>query len=192
MDGSHRWRRPVSLGAALLLAGLTVARLAAGADAPPGAAGLQPSASPSAGTDRPSAIAAMVCGAEVRGDVGEALGLPAPPPATSTWADHVFTCTYRLPAGPLVLAVRDSPNPAAAHRYLAAERSRLRPTTTAAGLTDGAFRTRSGIVALSKDSDTLTVDASGLPAEFGPQQQKRTDLAYEVASVVLGCWTGDD
>jgi hypothetical protein len=181
MDGSRRWRRPVLLGAALLLAGLTVARLAAGADTPPAAAGPQP-----------SAIAAMVCGAEVRGDVGEALGLPALPPATSTWADHVFTCTYRLPAGPLVLAVQDSPNPAAAQRYLAAERSRLRPTTAAAGLTDGAFRTRSGIVGLSKDSDTLTVDASGLPAEFGPQRQKRTDLAYEVASVVLGCWTGDD
>jgi hypothetical protein len=27
---------------------------------------------------------------------------------------------------------------------------------------------------------------------FGPQQQRRTDLAYEIASDVLGCWTGDE
>ena len=42
-----------------------------------------------------------------------------------------------------------------------------------------------------KDNETLTVDATGLPAVFGSQQQKRTDLAYEIASDVLGCWTGD-
>jgi hypothetical protein len=27
---------------------------------------------------------------------------------------------------------------------------------------------------------------------FGPQRQRRTDLAFEIASDVLGCWTGDD
>ena len=39
---------------------------------------------------------------------------------------------------------------------------------------------------------TLRVDATGLPAVFGTQKQKRTDLAYEIASDVLGCWTGDE
>jgi hypothetical protein len=30
-----------------------------------------------------------------------------------------------------------------------------------------------------------------LPQEFGANGQRRTDLAYEVASDVMGCWTGD-
>ena len=49
-----------------------------------------------------------------------------------------------------------------------------------------------GTVVVIKDSQTLTVDATGLPAVFGAEDQKRTDLAYEVASDVLGCWTGDE
>ena len=40
-----------------------------------------------------------------------------------------------------------------------------------------------------KDNQTLKVDTTGLPPVFGPEGQKRTDLAYEIASDVLGCWT---
>jgi hypothetical protein len=34
----------------------------------------------------------------------------------------------------------------------------------------------------------LQVDTTALPEMFGPQQQRRTDLAYEMATVVMGCW----
>jgi len=37
----------------------------------------------------------------------------------------------------------------------------------------------------------LPASALVLSAVFGSQQQRRTDFAYEVASDVLGCWTGD-
>ncbi len=40
-----------------------------------------------------------------------------------------------------------------------------------------------------KDNETLVVDARRLPAVFGAEQQKRTDLATEIASDVLDCWT---
>jgi hypothetical protein len=173
--------------AALLATGLGVVRLAAGA-----APATPPATPPAAPSARPPAVARMICAAEVRGDVAEALRLPAAPPTSSTWDGATFTCTYRLPAGPMVLSVHESPDPAAALAHLAALRVRLPSTTDAPGLTPGAFRTNTGTVALAKDRDTLLVDTTGLPAQFGPQRQKRTDLAYEVASVVLGCWTGDE
>ena len=39
---------------------------------------------------------------------------------------------------------------------------------------------------------TLTVDTTRCPPSSGASSQKRTDLAYEIASDVLGCWTGND
>ncbi len=75
-----------------------------------------PTSSPPAG-EAPPALAAMVCGAEIRGDVATILSLPAPPPASSTWAGHLYTCTYQLPVGPLVLSVRHFPGEAAARRH---------------------------------------------------------------------------
>ena len=48
-----------------------------------------------------------------------------------------------------------------------------------------------GIVVVIKDDMTLTVDTTGLPTVSGPDGQRRADLAFEIASDVLGCWTGD-
>jgi hypothetical protein len=180
-------RRWFLYGGTLLLAGAAAVRVAGGSapQPPPPAAATGPAPGP-------SPTAAMVCQAEVRGDIAEALGLPAPPPTRSTWSGGTFTCTYQLTQGRLVLSVHESTDPGTARGYLATLRDRSTPTAAAPGLTDGAFRTPTGTVALSKDNDTLVVDATALPPQFGPQQQKRTDLAYEVASLVLGCWTGDD
>jgi hypothetical protein len=142
--------------------------------------------------DAPPALAVMLCGDEVRGDLTKVLALPSTPATSSTWADHVYTCTYRLPVGPLVLTVKESTDTATATAYYTASRGRLGGTEDAIGLTELAYKTPTGIVGLVKDNLTLTVDATGLPAQFGAQGQKRTDLAYETASVILGCWTGDD
>lgn len=57
------------------------------------------------------------------------------------------------------------------------------------GAGEVAYLSPDGVVGLVKDNVTLVVDATGLPVEFGPERQQRTDFAYEVATVVLGCWT---
>jgi hypothetical protein len=42
-----------------------------------------------------------------------------------------------------------------------------------------------------KDDKTLQVDTTGPPARIGQHDQTPADLAYEVASDILGCWNGD-
>jgi hypothetical protein len=149
-----------------------------------------PAASPVA-DGQPSAAAAMICTAKTRQGIGTALGLAGPATATATWHDHVYTCDYRLPYGRLVLSVTEAADANAAGRQLATLRRLLGSPELLPGLTTGAFGTAGGIVALSKDNDVLEVDASRLPAVFGSQQEQRAAFAYEVASDVLGCWTGD-
>jgi hypothetical protein len=176
---TRRWRTGL-LAVPLLLAGC------AGADAATQAAAAPTSSQP------PSANAAMVCGADVAGDVARVLSLPAAPPTTSTWVDQLFTCDYSLPMGPLVLSVKESPDPAAAAGYFDGQRGRLGETAPAPGLGERAYATPTGTVVVIKDAMTLTVDATVLPEVFGNNGQRRNDFAYEVASVVLGCWTGHE
>ena len=52
------------------------------------------------------------------------------------------------------------------------------------------FEAPTGTVAFRKDDKVLQVDATGLPPEVGSSHRPRTDLAYTVATDVLGCWTG--
>src|SRR6185437_17050859 len=99
---------------------------------------------------------------------------------------HTYTCTYRLPAGEFVLSVKESADAAGANAYTQTLRAQTPGAADLAGLTDIAFGAPSGVVILLKDNDTLRVDASGLPAEFGRQHQKRSDFAYEIASDILG------
>jgi hypothetical protein len=91
-----------------------------------------------------------------------------------------------------VLTVKHSPDDKAALSYFQVYRRLIGSTVDVAGLGEHAYRTAAGNVGLVKDNVTLAVDATRLPAEFGAQGQKRADLAYEVASVILGCWTGDE
>jgi hypothetical protein len=134
----------------------------------------------------------MVCDDDIRGKVRTVLSLDAPAPVTSTFKNGLFTCTYALPRGPLVLSVQQSATKTAARAYFEALRRRLGATENLIGLGEGAYATPTGTAVVIKDNETLRVDATGLPAVFGPQQQKRTDLANEIASDVLGCWTGDE
>ena len=179
---TRSWRAGL-LAVPLLLAGC------AGADAataPP-----SPAATASTSTE-PSATAAMICGDDVVGDVSRALALTAPPATDSTWADQLFTCAYSLPMGPLELAVKESPDRAAAAEYFADRQADLGDTAPALGLGERAFSTPTGTVVVVKDAMTLTVDATGLPEVFGDNGQRRGAFAYEVASIVLGCWTGHE
>ena len=60
-----------------------------------------------------------------------------------------------------------------------------------ANLGQGAFRTSGGDVAVRKDWKVLLVNVSGLPPRFGRPPTGATDVAYTVADVILGCWSGD-
>jgi hypothetical protein len=151
-------------------------------------------ASPAAAAAKPSAPAAMICSAEVRSDIATVLAVKQVPRGTSTFVDGLFTCRYALPMGPLVISVQESPDSAATTGYFKKLRQQLGQAADVAdlaGLGEAAYGTNDTVV-LRKDHDVLRVDASGLPAQFGAQHAKRADFAYEIASDILGCWTGDD
>lgn len=196
---------PLTIAAAgLVLAGCASSQAATTTTSMPGMSmapgqtmpGMTPPAAPSgsskgstASAPGPSAAAQMVCSADIKDKVKQVLSLSSSPVTHSTFVDHRFTCTYDLPMGPLKLSVQDSPSKAAAGTYFTGLRPTLGTTDTLIGLGERAYGTPSGTVVVLKDSQTLSVDATGLPTVFGAQQQKRTDLAYEIASDVLGCWT---
>ena len=183
----------VSLAAALLLTGCATApaqrsNAAGGPVRPPKSMTISASAS----TDAPSATAQMICGDDIRAQVRQILKLPALPHTEHSWADQSYTCTYRLPMGPMLLSVKQSVGKAAAAAYFTSLRPKLGSTQTLQGLGERSYGTGTGLVVVIKDDFTLTVDTSRLPTVFGLDGQRRTDLAYEIASDVLGCWTGDD
>jgi hypothetical protein len=134
----------------------------------------------------------MVCSSEIRHDIATVLDTRSAPAGVPRWTDHTYTCTYHLPMGRLVLSVHETADPATALHYTQALRRSRPDSERLDGLTDVAFGNPAGTVTLVKDADTLTVDASDLPAQFGATKQKRSDFAYELASDILGCWTGDD
>lgn len=151
--------------------------------------GANPPASSTSAADAPSTAEKMICAAETRKDITTVLGLKTAPTSRSTWADHLYTCTYRLPMGTFIVSVKQSTDPAAAKTYFANLRKRLGTTERLDGLGQASYGTTAGKVVLIKDNDTLMVDATRLPAVFGAQQSKRFDFAYEIASDILGCWT---
>jgi hypothetical protein len=173
------------LAVPLLLAGCAAASSDTGAAAAPSS----PAPSGTSG-DAPSPTAAMICGDEVVGDVTAALSLSSRPATQATWTDHVYTCRYSLPTGPLVLAVKESPDRASAADYFGGQQQQLGETTAISGLGERAYQTATGTVVVLKDALTLVVDATALPEVVGDNGQRREALADQVASIVMGCWTG--
>lgn len=142
-------------------------------------------------TGQPPETASMVCGEEIQGSIKTLLALPASPKGTSTWQDGLFTCTYPLSQGQLVLSVKVSADATAARAYFTALRARSAKTTALTGLTSlglPAFQSTSGVVSFVKDNMTLEVDATGLIPLLGPHRTTRGDFAYTVATDVLACW----
>jgi hypothetical protein len=142
--------------------------------------------------DQPSATARMVCSDEIRENIAHAVGLASPPQPTADWSDQLFRCDYGLASGTLVLSVKQPDTAAAAHQYFDDLRRQLQPTTKLRGLAAfglPAFEDAAGTVVFYKDAQVLTVDATQLGAATGPHGLSRADLAYEIASDVIGCWS---
>jgi hypothetical protein len=143
-----------------------------------------------AATAAAPALAKMVCGPEIKAAVAQALGVSPTLPTTPVWADPVYTCRYQLAQGPLILSVAQSSNDDTAAQYFERQKARLPDAADAIGLGEKSFANPNGITVVIKDNLVLTVDATGLPPVFGTNGQKRTDFSYEIASDVMGCWTG--
>jgi hypothetical protein len=135
----------------------------------------------------------MICGAETRHNIALGLGLAADPHGTSTWADDLFTCTYRLPQGALVLSVKQLSDDSAAQGYLndlvrAAGEAKSLQGVASLGLPG--YETPSGIVLFRKDNMTLQVNAADLPKDIAAGHMSPDDFAYQVATDILACWSG--
>ena len=140
----------------------------------------------------PPKAAQMICGPETRRNVSLLMALHTPPAATATWINHTYTCTYRLPGGPLVLSVKESQGVPAARSYLTALRARFGHTTSLGGMFGlglPAYEDTTGRVVFLKDNMTLLVDATALPPRVGPEKTSRTDFAYTLATDILACWS---
>jgi|GEM_PF-2864863 len=140
--------------------------------------------------DAPSPAARMVCEAEVQEDLVATLRVSPSKPPTATWRDHVYACSYTYPTGTMVLSVKELADDQAAVAYYAARKQSF--ATTTAQRIDGqdAFTAPNGSVFVRKDAKVLQVDVSRLPARFGQPPFPRAIAAFNVASTVMGCWTG--
>ena len=205
LSAAHRMLVPALAGLALLVlagcglgSGAAVSGSGATASASPGvdAGAPSPSASPLsdapvAAAGGPSAEALMVCSKEIQDKVVTILALASTPGTTTSWADKLFTCTYALPGGSLVLTVKEAADTDAARAYF---EDRQRSTAGAApieGLANlgfPSFQTPASAVFV-KDNFVLTVDAAALPSTLGPHQVTRAAFAYQVATTVLACWS---
>ena len=136
--------------------------------------------------------ARMICSDDIKTKVRVALQLQAPPPTHDSWADDTYTCHYALPTGTMTLTDRVFPDAAGARAQMLTQQAGDRSARPLAGLGQQAYGSDRGLAVVLKDNQILTVDTTGLPERFGSNDQRRTDLAYEVASDVLGCWTGDE
>lgn len=138
----------------------------------------------------PPESAQMICSEEIQGEIADALGQGSIPAPTSSWADHVYTCTYTLPVGKAVLSVEVTPSPTAARSRLSALRTQVGSTTEQPGLGEAGWSAPSGTVVAAKDNMVLTVDPTGLPDDLGVTHEHRGDFAIVIAASVFSCWTG--
>jgi hypothetical protein len=141
-------------------------------------------------SNTPPPAARMICSDEIRREIAGALAVATVPAPQSAWAGHVYTCTYPLPSGRLVLSVAVAPSASAAQDRLESMRTRAGTTHPEPGLGERAYGTETGTVMAVKDNMTLRVDATALPDDLGATHERRTDLARVIARGVFNCWTG--
>lgn len=122
----------------------------------------------------------------VRDSVPATVGLPLAGQPVSAVRGDTFSCRYAFDGGTLDLAVRDLHTVSHARRYFRGLRGREGVDDALTGLAEGGFTKADGSVVAIKDAMILTVDVTALP----PTQADRTGIAIDVASTVLGCWTG--
>ena len=180
---------PVALAALFLLG-------ACGSSSPPQAS-LKTSTGPTTVTYEPakatpSISAKMICTTEVRGELGDTLGVKPTRVTAPTWKDHVYSCTYIYPKGSFVLSVKELVSEQTTTDYFNAQKQKFGAKQNLFGLGQGAFVTKSDDVVVRKDYKVMLVDVTNVPkadAAFVPAMS-RSDVAINVASVIMSCWAG--
>jgi hypothetical protein len=163
-----------------LFVGLSALALAACGKA---TAGPQP-----AGPD-PSPIAQMVCQVKAQFQISEALGEQETTVSTPTWVDHLYTCDYRFPQGIVALSVKELSSQAQTLAYFNGLGQQYGNEQPLFGLGQQAFLASNGSVVVRKDWKVLLVDTTRLSRSFS--SSPAGSPAEIVATVIMGCWTGD-
>ena len=183
--------RRLLLAEGLLVAGLCLLLAGSCSSGVAGAlTATQSSRRPLPAGSKPSEIARMVCTREAQREIAETLGVRASV-STPTWVGHTYSCRYRYPDGAFVLTVKELSSWPQTLAYFTAIGRHQGRTASVANLGQGAFQTDNGSTIVRKDWKILTVDISGLPAQFGKPPTSRGDVAVTVADLILACWAGD-
>ena len=138
----------------------------------------------------PSTISKMVCSMEAEKELAATLGVSAVI-ERPTWIDHLYSCHYTYPNGSFTLSVKELSDWSETYGYFDKLREVLGKTTAITALGQGAYATRNGSIVVRKDWKVLLVDVSGLPPQFGKPATSSADVAYTIADVIMGCWSGD-
>ena len=137
----------------------------------------------------PSASSKMVCEQEARVEIAASLGFRETRVTKPTWTDHVYSCTYVYPKGKITLSVKELVSEQTTTDYYDQLARELRRGHPLFGLGQGASVTEAGTAVVRKDYKVLLVDAQSTSAAFAPLMT-RSDIAQNVMSVIMGCWTG--
>jgi hypothetical protein len=186
----RRPARPLLRGLGLVVAGLSLLLPSCSSGASSPLATLQNARRPLPAGPVPSGIARMVCSPKAHQEIAQTLGLRASVSAP-TWINHAYSCRYRYPDGGFVLTVKELSSWPQTLAYYAGLGRQQGKTATVRNLGQGAFQTDNGSAVVRKDWKILTVDISGLPAQFGRPPTSRGDVAVTVADLILACWAGD-
>jgi hypothetical protein len=146
----------------------------------------------SVASNEPSESAKMICAQEAQTEIYQsATGVKTVAPFKPTWVDHVYSCKYVYPGGAtMTLAVKEVSNAAETTAYFDSLATKLHKTTRAVEIGQGAFQAQDGSIVVRKDFKVLLVDITKLPAQFGVPASPRGDVAINVATTIMSCWTG--
>lgn len=141
-----------------------------------------------AGPD-PSESAEMVCTKEARDDIDVSLGIKTKKITKPTWdaANHIYACEYVFAKGKIRLEVKEMSSGDETTAYYDQVRLQQGAEQELPGLGQGAWVLDNGNVLVRKDYKTLIVDVSEAPEI---PAMRRSDVAVNVASVIMSCWTG--
>jgi hypothetical protein len=139
---------------------------------------------------QPTTSAKMICAAEAQTELAAALQEHITTVTTPTWTDHVYRCTYNFPTGSFTLSVKELPTIDATVDYYNAEKAK-HPQATLLDLGQEGFVAKDATGIVRKDNKVLVVDVDKVPAQFGQPPQPRSGISAAIASVILGCWTGE-
>ena len=140
----------------------------------------------------PSKSAQMVCEAEVLADLADNLGFKATRVTTPTWKDHIYSCGYIYPKGSFVLSTKELVSEKTTTDYFNGLKQKLGVQQNLFGLGQGAFLAKNDDVVVRKDYKVLLVDISKVPKPVGAfvPAMVRSDVAINIASVIMSCWVG--